>query len=87
MNTNQKYVLIGISVVLLLQMFLYTPFYATSYSISGNKGTLYKHGNFFTPETVYTVDTDKFILYWGIILVMGGLIFILTKDKNKNKKE
>lgn len=81
MNKNQKYVLIGVVVVLLLQMIFFTPFVATS------DGRDYHHsGNFFTP-TIYEVNVPSFILYWGIIFVFGGIVFYLAKDNKENKKE
>ena len=80
MNTNQKIVLIGVAVVLLLQLVFFTPFEATT-----TEGiVIYPHGNFFSKGYIYSVDTANFILYWGIIFIFGGIAFYLAKDTKRD---
>lgn len=69
-------------VALLLQMILFIQFVLTYKSQS-----VYEHGIIFSPKNVnFTVDTGKFILYWCVILIMGGLVFFLVKNDKEKKK-
>ena len=86
MNTNQKYVLIGIVVVLVLQMIFFTPF---TVIIEGN--TYSDHGNIFSPINRvvgdWPVNVQSFVLYWCIIFIFGGIAFYLAKDNKEKKKD
>jgi len=85
MNTKQKFVLGGVMVILLWQMINYTPFQIIKYMPYGMKEIVYSHGNLFIPDNsgVATVYTERFILYWFIIFIFGGLAFFIAKDKKK----
>ena len=84
MNINQKYVLIGVVVILLFQMILFTPLQMLSWD---GKMTLYTHGNLFSPLMNSTVNIVQFILYWFIIIAIGGFVFYLAKNDKEKKKE
>ncbi len=82
MNNNQKIVLIGIVALLLLQMAIFTPL-----TIFYNGQFYYSHGSMFTSHNSsagdWAVDVPRFILYWGIIGIIGGLFFFITKNNKK----
>ncbi|MCJ7802110.1 MAG: hypothetical protein MUP82_07115 [Candidatus Marinimicrobia bacterium] len=79
MNQNQKYVLIGMSVILLLQLIFLTPIKCSNAGI-----TVFGHASIFQSNVICSINLPQFILYWFILLVFGGIAFYMAKD---NKKE
>lgn len=83
MNKKQKYALLVILFVLLIQLIFYTPYYYKS--PIDNRLNKHLHGNLFNPPHKYaTLEFYRFIIYWGIILVFGGTVVLLLQDKKKN---
>lgn len=82
MNQNQKYVLIGVVVVLLLQLVFFTPLTVTF------EGNTYNYtDNFFYHGDRLAVDVPRFLLYWGIIAIFGGIAFYIAKDDKDKEKD
>lgn len=80
MNQNQKYVLIGVVVVLILQLIFFTPF--TAWTSDGQ--AVNQHGNIFSPPSyAFSVNVSQFIIYWFVILIFGGIAFYLAKGPKK----
>lgn len=88
MNQNQKYVLIGVIVVLFFQLIFFIPIKYEYSAMRETSITLYDHRGLFSnwlPQM--TIDIPKFILYWGIIFIFGGMAFYIAKDDKEKKKK
>ncbi len=92
MNTNRKYVLFGVMLVIVIQLLFFVP-YSGSYQTSPQKNrpsrTIYiiEHGSIFSSTSRSAhINVGQFFIYWAIIGVFGGMAFYFAKD-DKGKKD
>ena len=93
MNTNRKYVLFIVMLVIVIQLLFFVP-YSGTYQTSPLKNrpsrTIYinEHGSIFssTSRSAY-INVGQFFIYWAIIGVFGGLTFYLVKDEKEKKDD
>lgn len=77
MNERQRKVLIYVAVILVITL-LYPPFHK---KLSEGRVIGAGYSFLFDPPYLATVDAVTLITQWIGVLIIGGIVFLLAKDK------